>query len=93
MKFGKHDKVSEYDHCTKSEPQEVEYRVGDLLLAEIPYLKECEIKEIAVEAKCMNIDGIWYKAEDVKPKIKTVLGRAMYKKGWFGSVKRTVEYV
>ena len=69
-----------------------EYRVGDILLVETWYLKEVEIKEIAVKAECMKIDATWYKAADITPKIKAVLGRAVYKKGLFG-VKRTMVYL
>ena len=67
-----------------------EYKIGDILLAEIGYLKEVEIEEIAVEAECMKIDGLWYKAADVTPKIKAVLGRAVYRKGLFGKKRITV---
>jgi len=70
----------------------VEYKVGDILLAEVPYPKEVEIEKIAVKAKYMMIDGSWYSADEITPKIKAVLGRAVYKKGFFG-VKRTVEYI
>ena len=71
---------------------QVEYKVGDILLAELGYLKEVEIEEIAVKAECVKIDGTWYKAADITSKIKAVLGRAVYKKGLFG-VKRTVVYL
>lgn len=71
---------------------QVEYKVGDILLAEIGYIKEVEIEEIAVKAKCMKIDGTWYEAATITPKIKQVLGRARYVRGFFG-VKRKVEYI
>ena len=71
---------------------QVEYKVGDILLVELGYLKEAEVEEIAVKARCMKIDGTWYKADYVTPKIKAVLGMAVYKKGLFG-VKRAVVYL
>ena len=70
---------------------QIGFRVGDIVLVQIGFLKECEVEEIAVKAECMKIDGTWYKASDIVPKIKAVLGRATYKKGLFGT-RRTVQY-
>ena len=70
----------------------LEYSVGDILLASIGYLKECEIEGIAGIPECMKIDGTWYNSGDITPNIRAVLGRANYKKGLFG-VKRTVVYI
>ena len=66
--------------------------MGDILLAEIGYVKEVEIEQVAVKAKCMKIDGIWYKASEITPKIKAVIGRAVYRKGLFGK-KRIAVYL
>jgi len=70
----------------------VEFKVGDVLLVDLGYIQESEIEEIAVKAQCMKIKGTWYKASDITPKIKAIIGRASYKKRLF-SVKRTVVYL
>ena len=71
---------------------QVQYKVGDLLLVNIGYLKEREIEQIAVKSKCMKIDGTWYEASDITPEIKQVLGHATYTKNLFGKKIRKVEY-
>lgn len=70
----------------------VEYKVGDILLVDMGYMKELEVQEVAVKAKCIQLDGSWYETENIAPKIKQVLGRAIYKHGFFGK-KRVVEYI
>jgi len=71
---------------------QVVYKVGDILLVEIGYVKEVEVEKIAVQAKCMKIDDTWYEAAVITPKIKQVLGKATYRRGLFG-IKRTVTYI
>jgi len=69
----------------------VEYKVGDIILAELPYLQECEIEEISIRGKCMKIKGEWHTAESVTSKIRCTLGKAIYKRYLFWVV-RSVNY-
>ncbi len=71
---------------------QVEYKVGDILLGELPYLKECEVEEIAIKAQCIKIDGDWYQAADITTRVKAVLGKVVYRKKWF-STERIVQYL
>jgi len=71
---------------------QIEYKIGDIILLDQVYIKEAEIEQIAVKAKCLKIDNTWYEAKNIAPKIKQVIGRATYKRGLFGT-KRTVTYI
>ena len=68
---------------------QVEYKVGDLLLAEWPYLREVEIQEVSQTAQALKINGNWYKAETFHPNVKGKLGHVECKSGFFGT-KRIV---
>lgn len=69
---------------------QVEYRVGDLVLATWPYLKELEIEDVSQSAKALKIvNGDWVSAETFHKEVRGKIGRAVYTRNWFGT-KRTV---
>ena len=68
---------------------EVAYKVGDLFLAEWPYLKEVEIQEVSQTAKALKIDGSWCEAASFHSKVKGKLGHVELKP-WFFGMKRVV---
>ena len=67
----------------------IEYKVGDLILINIGYLREMEVQEVSQLARALKLDGTWYEADKVTGGIKGKLGTVVYKKGLFG-VKRIV---
>ena len=48
---------------------QVEYKVGDQLLAEWPYLTEVEIEEVSQTAQALKIRGSGCKAETFHPTV------------------------
>jgi hypothetical protein len=68
---------------------QVEYKVGDLVLAEWSWLRELEIQDVSQTAKALKVDGQWCDAEKFHAAVRGRLGRIEIRRGIFGD-KRVV---
>ena len=67
------------------------YEVGDIYLAALPDLRECEIEDVAPEANAVKIKGCgWIDGRDFGAAIKARLGRAVYSSGLLGLTRRFI---
>lgn len=65
--------------------------VGDIYLAELPELRECEIEDVAPKAVAVKIKGGgWLDVRSFRSAIKARLGRAVYSPGVIGRTRRFI---
>ncbi len=67
----------------------VKFKLGDLLLVNLGYLREMEVQEVSQSARALKLDETWYEVDKIAGEIKGKLGTVIYKKGLLG-VKRIV---
>lgn len=68
---------------------QVQYKVGDLYLIGVPYMKEVEIQDVSQTANAVKYEGYWYDAKVFHENCRGKLGRVEYRRGFLGT-KRVV---
>ncbi len=67
------------------------YAVGDIYLAAMPDLQECEIEDVVPKANAVKIKGTgWIDGLAFGRAIKARLGRAVYSSGLIGPTRRFI---
>lgn len=75
---------------TKSTECKHPYSIGDLLLVELPYLREVVVEDIFESGNAVKVDGSWVNASEFYETVRGKLGYVDTKKSIFGTIRTIV---